>query len=130
MAGAADRPLLREDPVYLNCRREAILILVLWACCFVYTVTFCYLRGYHRHEPSPHANGPAIGQIVGPLERFNRDVESLSTPLGLGIPDWVLLGIVVPWLLCAVATMWFCWAFYTDDVLDDPEATDSSGAEA
>lgn len=36
-------------------------------------------------------------------------------PLGLGVPDWVLWGIVVPWFLCLIFSGWFCFVYMTDD---------------
>lgn len=118
-----------DDPVYRHARREAFFILGLWTSCFFYTIGYCYLNGYLTHEPDPTATGPAISELVGPLESFNRDPESLSEPFGLGIPDWVFYGIVVPWLVCIVATFWFCFFLYVEDDLNDDDAdrTDEEG---
>ena len=111
-----------DDVVYRNSRREAIVILALWTCCLVYTCTYCYLFGYLSHEPHPISTGPALGQIVGPLESFDRVPTTLATPLGLGIPDWVFYGILIPWLLCIAATFWFCLYYYAEDDLSPPES--------
>ncbi len=63
-----------------------------------------------------------IGAMVGSLESLNRDPESLNMPLGLGIPDWVFYGIVIPWLGCILATFWFCLFFFVEDDLTEGSA--------
>ena len=79
------------DPVFVNSRREALIILILYAAALVYTVTYCYLFGY------------------------NRPVESIVTYWG--IPDWVLWGILAPWTVCTIFTTWFVFAYMVDDDL-------------
>lgn len=115
------------DPLLRHSRREATLILGLWACCFLYTISFCYLYGYTSHEPGMDTTGPDIAAVVGSLERFDRDPGSMTLPLGLGIPDWVFYGVVVPWLVCILATVVFCMFVFTEDDLSaagSPEETD------
>jgi hypothetical protein len=70
--------------------------------------------------------GPALGALVGPLADFDRHPSSLTTPLGLGIPDWVFYGVVLPWLICVVVTWWFCQYFYVDDDLGDTVVDENS----
>jgi len=111
----------REDPVYLHCRREAILILALWSVCLLYTCTYCYLNGYSSHETNAKATGPSLGELVGPLPSWDRDPESLQTPLGLGIPDWIFYGVVLPWLVCLVFSLWYGLFFFAEDDLSDAE---------
>jgi len=113
-----DRSDLEVDPVYRHSIREAVFILVVWFGCFVWTCTYCYLYGYASHEPNPTATPVAIGELVGPLESFNRDPLVLEEPFGLGIPDWVFYGVVVPWLFCIVLTFWYCFYFFTEDDLE------------
>ena len=114
---STEREGLQEDPLYRHARREAIVILVAWACCLLYTCTYCYLHGYLSHEPHPASIETTVGEIVGPLESFNRDPATLKTPLGLGVPDWVFYGIVIPWIGCILFTFWFCLFFYVEDDL-------------
>ena len=115
------------DPLYRHAMREARFILTLWTCCFFYTVIYCYLYGYLTHEPLPESSstGPAIGKIVGPLESFNRAADSVSYPLNLGIPDWVFYGVALPWVVCIVASTWFCLFVFVEDDLaagsEDPK---------
>ncbi|MFV1967195.1 MAG: hypothetical protein ACC628_17335 [Pirellulaceae bacterium] len=86
-----DRP--EYDPVFLNSRREAILIFFLWLAGFVWAVPFCYLTGYID----------------------NYDPETFTTTLG--VPTWLFWGIAVPWLVADFATTWFCFCYMKDDDL-------------
>ena len=111
---------MREDPVYVHARREAIFIFAVWVCCLFYTCIFCYLYGYLVHEPWPASTGPPVASWIGPLESFIRDPQTLTYPLGLGIPDWVLYGIVLPWFVCVLLSIWYGLFFFAEDDLDDP----------
>ena len=144
-------PLMEDDPSMIRSRREAIIILSIWTCCFLYSVPYCYLNGYRSHEPLPTAQevaasprspltaedvasqkpmtatGPGIGNIPGKLESFNRKADSVTYPFDLGIPDWVFWGIVVPWSLCILASVLFCvFIFAEDDLGASEEATAES----
>lgn len=79
------------DPVYLHARREALVILLVWAVCLVWAVGGSVWLGYER--------GP--GEIATVL----------------GIPRWVMLAIALPWLLANVFAAWFCFRFMADDDL-------------
>ena len=78
------------DPVFLNARREALIIFLVWIAAFVWAVPYCYFTGY----------GSA---------------EQLETVLG--IPSWAFWGIAVPWIVANVFTVWFCLRFMRDDPL-------------
>ncbi len=101
------------DPVFLHARREALVILVAWFSCLVWSVTYCVLFGYR----------PVTGQI-----------ETV-----FGIPHWVVWGIVAPWLVADVFAVWFCFVYTADDDLgeahedldlkDGPPGTDAIAAE-
>ncbi len=91
----------REDPAVWTARREALVVLLIFLGALIYTVTFCYLRGYDRPP------------------------ETLT--FILGFPDWVFWGIVVPWGVCVVLSYWFGHTFMRDSNLgydSDPEAGD------
>ncbi len=109
---------LSTDPVYKSSFRESIWILGIWAACFLYTVIYCYLNGYLTHEPHLNSTGPAIGSLVGKLESFNRLPASLTTPLGLGIPDWVFYGIFCPSAVAIIITIIFCLFIYLEQDLE------------
>ena len=130
----SDKPLesdpeLELDPLLVHSLREAKFILCLWACCFVYTVAYCYLNGYLSYEPLPGAKPFAIGSVVGPAGSFLRDPDSLTYPFGLGIPDWVFYGVVVPWAVCIILTFWYAFFLYAEDDLSphDASAGDNPG---
>jgi hypothetical protein len=107
---ASRRRLLR------NARREACVVLAVWGLLLLWVVGYSYLRGYS------HAAG-------SPAMRWNlaapRDAESFRTVLGL--PDWVVLGIGIPWLAATAFTVAFAFLGLRDDELPPPEA--GEGAE-
>jgi hypothetical protein len=79
------------DPVVRSGHREAITTLALWLAATVYSVTYCTLHGYQR------------------------SVESLS--FVLWFPDWVFWGIVVPWLVCTLVSIFIALVVIEDDPL-------------
>jgi hypothetical protein len=83
----------REDRVVKAARREAVLALGIWLVAMLYSVTYCYQRGY------------------------GRAVESLS--FVLWFPDWVFWGIVLPWLVCVIASVVFALRIMGDESLGD-----------
>lgn len=120
---------LVEDPIYRRSLIEARIILSIWAIALVYTCTYCYLFGYVSHPADPAATGPAISELIGPLESFDRDPASLKTPFGLGIPDWIFFGVAAPWLACIVVTIVFCLFFFrADDLGSESESATAAGA--
>ena len=90
------------DPVVVHARREALVILVAFGACLVWSVGWSSLAGYG--EPAP---------------------ESLATVLG--IPSWVFWGVLVPWLAADLFGLWFCFFFMADDPLGEPD--DEAGRE-
>ncbi|HEY3963550.1 MAG TPA: DUF997 family protein [Planctomycetaceae bacterium] len=96
-------PPATDDPVLRSARREAVVVFVTWLAAMSYTVTYCYLNGYHR---------PA---------------ESLK--FVFGFPDWVFWGILVPWTVCAVFSLFFGATFVRDEDLGEelPEQEDELG---
>ncbi|MCA9100791.1 MAG: DUF997 family protein [Planctomycetales bacterium] len=86
-------PPREEDALLRSARREAIVIVVLWAVALVYTVTYCALYGY------------------------DRTIDDMT--FVFGFPDWVFWGVIFPWTLCTVFTWWFCNFFMGDEPLGD-----------
>ncbi|NQT17121.1 MAG: DUF997 family protein [Planctomycetes bacterium] len=86
----------RLDPVVRHARREAVVILVAFGVCLVWSVTSCYLAGYG-----------APGET------------ELSTVLGM--PSWVFWGVLVPWLAADVFGFWFCFFYMVDDPLGESD---------
>jgi hypothetical protein len=81
------------DPLFLNARREAWLILLSWAVCLVWTIGYSALTGY--------------------------DVPVDEVTYILGIPGWVFWGILVPWILATGFSIWFGLVYIADDDLGD-----------
>ena len=75
------------------------------------------MYGYKSHTVVDSNTVPTLSQITGPLEGWNREVESVQ--FVMGIPDWVFYGIVVPWLVCIVLTFIFCIFVFAEDDLGD-----------
>ncbi len=95
-AGAASRPPQQWtadelDPVVRSGHREAVTSLALWLAATVYSVTYCTLHGYQR------------------------PIDSLS--FVLWFPDWVFWGIVVPWLVCTVVSIYIALFLVEDEPL-------------
>ena len=86
------------DPVFLNSRREAIVIFAIWVLAMLWAVPYCFFNGYY----------------------LNLDPENLRTIWG--IPNWVFWGIVVPWLAADIFTIWFCLFFVSEDDLGENES--------
>ena len=85
----------QPDPVFVSTRRDAIIVLAVFAVVCVWTVSWCYAHGYD---------------------------EATVTPIVtvLGIPSWVFWGIAVPWLVADVFTIWFfLWHMQDDDLAED-----------
>ena len=95
MPNATSTPINRLDPTLRHSRREAVVILIAFAALLIWSVTFCYLAGYHQ---------PVEGRIAKVL----------------GIPAWVFWGVLIPWLAADLFTIWFCFRFMANDPLDQP----------
>ena len=96
-----------EDPLVRSARREAAVVLLIWAVALIYSVGYCWLFGYHR--------APSELTFVW------------------GIPDWVMWGVFAPWLACYLVSLWFSYGFMTDDELGEerpPPSEVSTAAEA
>lgn len=95
------------DPVFLNSRREAAAIFLLWFLCLLWAVPVCYATGY------------------------GVDVVPGKVPTVLGMPSWVFWGLLLPWLVADGVTIWLCFRFIKDDPLgtvEGEEAVDSKTA--
>jgi hypothetical protein len=79
-----------EDPVVRSARREATMTMIIWLGAMSYTVGYCWRHAYGRAE----------------------DVNLI-----LGVPDWVLWGIVAPWAVCVGICWWFAYGFMSDESL-------------
>lgn len=68
----------------------------------------------------------ALLYTVGYAARYayNRSADDLTYLFGM--PDWVFWGVVVPWGVCLVLSLWFSW-FMEDDELERAEPTPVDG---
>ncbi len=96
----SDRRLLH------HARREALVVIIVFVLALLWVVGYCYLRGY-THTPD--------SWVVQHGLATPRTPESFQQILGF--PDWVFYGIVVPWLVCTVTTLFFCLFGMADDDL-------------
>lgn len=88
---------IEYDPLFLNSRREAIVIFCLWLVGLLWAVPYCYFNGFQGHV----------------------DPENISTVWG--IPSWLFWGIFVPWIVADVFTTWFCFCYMKDDDLGEAD---------
>lgn len=109
------------DPTLRQSLREAAFVLVFWLACFLWSVGYCYLYGYSDHPRTPGD----VSNLTPDLSAFDRTVESLRTPLGLGIPDWAMWGVLAPWAACIAITVASCFTWMNRD----PEDAPSDGGE-
>jgi len=82
-------------------RKEALFVVCLWIAACLYTVGYAALFAYRKET-----------------------VPSLLW----GIPTWVWGGILAPWAVCALVSLWFAFRGMEDESLgedhDLPETTD------
>ncbi len=97
--GSANDPLDDEnvtwDPVFINSRREAWVILCFWLVALIWVVPVSYLMGYQ--EPT---NPEEVAMVMG-------------------IPSWLFWGVAAPWVIADIATIWFCFFYMKDDDLGE-----------
>lgn len=96
------------DPAFLRARREMLVVLALFGLALGWTIGFCYWLGYDATDGEP--------------------AEALS--LVLGLPTWVFVGIVLPWLIIDLVAIWFCFYFLAEDVADDEQPGRRDGRNA
>ena len=92
------------DPVFLRCRREAIVVISIFFITMVYTEAVAYFLGYNR-EPEE-------------IDFF------------LGMPVWAVFGVFLPWIVMLPVTAWLCFRFIKDaDLGDEGSPSDIDGDE-
>lgn len=98
----------RDDPLVRSARREALVVMAVWLVAMHYSVLYCYVFGYDRAP------------------------ETLT--FILGFPDWVVWGILAPWLVCLLLSYWFGHVFMHDTKLggsaDELAGADREGRDA
>ncbi len=94
---AAASPPKKPDPIYVSSRREALAVAATTTLAFLYTVIVCGWMGY------------------------GRDPKTLT--FVLGFPDWIFWGIVVPWSVCVVVSLYLGATFMKDEDLGEDDTT-------
>ena len=87
-----------SDPLLKSSLAEMKWIVGVWA------ITFCWVIGY----------GMSQGYAV------NDSIETV-----MGMPSWVVWGVVVPWGFSTVFTTWFAFCKMTDHSFDQEAASES-----
>jgi len=82
----------------------SLIILLTWLACFVWTFTYCTRYGYPT------------------------DVDPAAFPTVLGMPSWVVWGIVLPWSLANIVTLLFCFGFMQDATLEPDDVAEQTAA--
>lgn len=77
------------DPAFLHARREALIVLAVWIVGLMWTVGYCLATGY------------------------NVPPEQIRTTLGM--PNWIFWGVLIPWILIIVFSIWFGLFFIADE---------------
>lgn len=91
------------DPVVRNSRREAIIIGLVWLASTLFCCFYSWWFGYGSAEH------PLTSQDVRPI---------------WGIPSWAFWGYIVPWVVCALFTIWFAGFYMVDDDLGRDHAAE------
>ncbi|ADB17450.1 conserved hypothetical protein [Pirellula staleyi DSM 6068] len=91
-----------EDPLLINARREALLVLATWIIAGTFSVSYCYLYGYGLTPEQLHFT--------------------------LGFPSWILYGVVIPWVTWAILSFVISTFVMQGDALG-AEAGDSLAGE-
>jgi hypothetical protein len=91
-----DRARGKEQRLLRHARREGLLIMAVWALALAWSVGYAAVAGY------------------------GRDPDDIT--LILGFPDWVFWSVVLPWGLCFLFSVWFCFVFVADDDLGEDRA--------
>ena len=92
-----------EDSVLVNARREAWAIASAWLAATIYCCAYYYLFGLIR------TNHPLGSHDIRPI---------------LGMPSWFFWGVMLPWGLCTLFTIYFAGFVMTEDDLGEDHASD------
>lgn len=101
---SAARRLLR------NAYRELTVCVIVWLVALLWTLGCCLLMGY-QHPPD--------SWVV--RSGWARNPAAQDVAIWFGFPDWVLLGIIVPWVVATLFTVVYCLCWMPDDDLGHDE---------
>lgn len=91
---SSEVPRVADGQLYVNAKREAVILLLAFVVFLVWSITTSFCMGYN----------------VAP--------EDLKQTVW-GMPRWVFWGIAVPWMTANVFTLFFCMFYMADDALGD-----------
>ncbi|MCS7017060.1 MAG: hypothetical protein RMJ19_04790 [Gemmatales bacterium] len=94
----------RRKRLYDHARWEGRLTVFLWLAALVWTVGYCWLRGYDHDADALLVRW---GWAVPNAEVF---------PLRLGMPNWIFWGVFAPWVMATLLTATLSF-FLPDDPL-------------
>ena len=94
--------------LFRNARREMFLIIAVTALALAWTVGYCYLQGY-QHDPQSW-----VVQSGWASPRSPEDFQQIA-----GLPDWIFIGILLPWLICTAFSIGVCLGLKDDDLGDE-----------
>jgi hypothetical protein len=90
----------KEQQLLQHARREGLLIMAVWALVLTWSVGSGWLLGYDSAASARAALG----------------LDGEHAPI-FGIPAWVFVSVFVPWGLCLLFSIWFCFFHMADDDL-------------
>jgi|TARA_B100000809_G_C14791250_1_gene406745 hypothetical protein len=91
------------DPVLVHARREAIIIMAAFVVCMAWSVPWCYMHGYGLPADEP--------------------VQTV-----FGVPSWIFYGVIIPWILANIFSIWFCMFYMALDPLGEDQPDGDSVA--
>ena len=83
--------MMRFRPPSSSSYREALIVAVIWIITCVYTVGYAAFFAYRQNGSS----------------------------LVLGVPSWVVWGVIVPWFVSLAVTLWFAAVGMKDEPLGE-----------
>lgn len=100
--------------LFKNARREMVLVLFVTGLALLWTVGYCYLNGYQ------HAEDSWVVQAGLAASRTPEDFQQIA-----GLPDWVLVGIILPWMVCTALGIGLGLGLKDDDLGSDAADADA-----
>jgi hypothetical protein len=81
----------RNRTASLASRRESLIVITVWVAACAYTIGYAALFAYR----------PGAPRIL------------------FGIPQWVVWGVLAPWIVSLAVTLWFALCYMEDESLGD-----------
>jgi hypothetical protein len=102
-----------SERLFRNACREARVSALVWLLALVWTVGWCWLRGY------PHPSDSWLVTSGLAMARPAQDATNV-----LGFPGWVFYGIMLPWVACTLFTVVYAlWGMPDDDLGAEQEGS-------